>query len=230
MRARKVSYYLTAMTAVVVALFGCSCVSVEVAKNDLLPPKTYYYDQIHFEIAAVTSATPAVSALRQFRERLHENQICRRRNITFSVHAKEYPATPDNLWTADLLHSFEYVLRRDRDLDRNDRNLTIFIAYVEGIWVKDGVGRRVAGLAYSLNSFAVFKDRSESRESTVLLHEFGHLIGIMRDYYEHHDEDHPNHCKNRECAMYWTAARPGGDYGADCKAELLRQIRKRDKQ
>lgn len=228
MRVKKISYWLTAGTTVVVALFGCSCVTVQVAHTPE-PKKEYYFDQIQFEIAAITSATPSITALRQFRKRLHENQICRRTRITFTVHSRTYPPTIDNLWTREVLNSFENALRREADLDPKDRILKVFIAYIHGTWVKDNERRAVSGLTYTDTSFAIFKDRAGEREASVLLHEFGHLLSLVRDYYENHDDDHPYHCLNKNCAMFWTTTKIGRDYGPDCQEEILRQVRHRKK-
>ncbi len=228
MRAKKISYWLTAGTAVVVALFGCSCVAVQVVHTPK-PEKEYWFDQIQFEIAAITSVTPSAEALSELQERLHENQICRRNNISFSVHARNYPPPPNNVFSSELLNSFETVLRRDRDLDPNDRRLKVFIAYVSGVWVKDEEMRFISGLTYTDSSFAIFKNFAKSHESTVLLHEFGHLLSVVREYYENHDDDHPHHCVNENCTMYWTAPEVGDDYCPECKAEILRQIRHRKK-
>ena len=44
-------------------------------------------------------------------------------------------------------------------------------------------------------------------EQATLVHEFGHVMGLVDNgipmVSDHLDPDHPRHCTNEECVMYW---------------------------
>ena len=48
---------------------------------------------------------------------------------------------------------------------------------------------------------------AEEIENSVLVHEYGHLLGLVNLVYkspvDHEDKDHPGHSNNEESVMYW---------------------------
>ena len=46
-------------------------------------------------------------------------------------------------------------------------------------------------------------------ESTVLQHEFAHILGLVNNgtplVDNHHDDEHEGHCDNQDCLMYYLA-------------------------
>ena len=48
---------------------------------------------------------------------------------------------------------------------------------------------------------------AEEVEKSVIVHEIGHLLGLVNIVYEslydHEDADHPNHSNNEDSVMYW---------------------------
>ena len=48
---------------------------------------------------------------------------------------------------------------------------------------------------------------AEEIENSVLVHEFGHLLGLVNLVYkspvDHEDKDHPGHSNNEDSVMYW---------------------------
>jgi hypothetical protein len=72
------------------------------------------------------------------------------------------------------------------------------------------------GVAFEATSFAIFPDRIRSGvlssvnydrfEEAVVVHELGHLLGLVNltsDGAFHEDPEHPGHSRNSESAMYW---------------------------
>ena len=80
--------------------------------------------------------------------------------------------------------------------------------------------KNIIGIAYAANSICLFgsvikaysggllKPSKANLESTVLQHEFGHLLGLVDNgspmVVDHKDKDHPQHCNNTKCLMYYS--------------------------
>ena len=93
--------------------------------------------------------------------------------------------------------------------------LAVHILYTDG----DYVNSKILAEAYRNTSIVIFgkslKDNSgtlskpnrTTLESTLLMHEFGHLLGLMNKgssmYTDHKDEKNASHCENRNCLMYY---------------------------
>ena len=88
--------------------------------------------------------------------------------------------------------------------------------FPSGEYETDGV----LGVAVNPSTVAIFGDSvdeaegpffsrpsSEEIENCVLVHEFGHLLGLVNLVYQspvdHEDPDHPGHSNNEESVMYW---------------------------
>ena len=77
------------------------------------------------------------------------------------------------------------------------------------------------GTAYWNTSFVIYQETVESfsnspfepdrtlLETTVVNHEFGHILGLTNLgtplQSEHEDEEHPKHCNVENCLMYWAS-------------------------
>lgn len=97
----------------------------------------------------------------------------------------------------------------------DDRTLALYILYTNGIYVND----KIFGLAYRNTSAVLFGENIKNYsgrigkpdrtklEATILLHEMGHLLGLMGKgtpmLEDHNDERHVSHCQNRKCLMYF---------------------------
>lgn len=93
--------------------------------------------------------------------------------------------------------------------------------FVNGKSSKDSDSSFVLGTAYYNTSFVIFEEtiRELSNgtfepersllESSVIHHEFGHILGLTNLgtplQTDHEDADHPKHCNEESCLMYWTA-------------------------
>ncbi len=100
-----------------------------------------------------------------------------------------------------------------------------------GEYVDDGV----LGVAVDASTIVIFKDSvedakgpifgrpsAEEIENSVLVHEFGHLLGLVNLVYvspvDHEDKDHPGHSNNEESVMYWAVE--SGDIGNIISGQL----------
>ena len=77
----------------------------------------------------------------------------------------------------------------------------------------------VLGVAVDASTISIFKDSiddaenifqrpsAEKIENSVLIHEFGHLLGLVNTVYtspaNHEDSSHPGHSNNEDSVMYW---------------------------
>ena len=211
----------------VIFLVVTSCVSHQRVEEraEELPANAWYFDSITFEVAPVTTAEkPDLDALDLFRERLHTNHLCHRNSVRFIVH-KPTALFQVGPWNTPLLHHYEARHRTIQDKAPNDRHLFAFIAYIRGPWIDLGGVKLLGGIQYNTTAFAIFKGGAGNREAAVLLHEFGHLIGLVKDKdRENHDDDHQYHCANKRCVMFWSAPRNWSDFDYFCKRDIRRRV------
>lgn len=97
--------------------------------------------------------------------------------------------------------------------------LTMYMFFADGGTASDTESSFILGSAYRNTSFVMYestiKNMSDSitepdrtdLETTVILHEVGHLLGLVDlgspMQTEHLDEAHDKHCDNQNCLMYW---------------------------
>jgi hypothetical protein len=73
--------------------------------------------------------------------------------------------------------------------------------YVPGIALDEPIA---IGEAFAPDSFVIFRPRIQAKwERSILLHEFGHLLGLTDNHSTHSDKDHTFHCINKNCVMFW---------------------------
>lgn len=105
--------------------------------------------------------------------------------------------------------------RTYRDEPVSDTRRAFHVLFLDGYFAKDDV-RQAEVLAVSLvetSIIAVFKPvvrrsgASRFVEQSTLVHEFGHLVGLVNIDLEmvsdHHDAAHGAHCTNPDCVMYY---------------------------
>ena len=99
--------------------------------------------------------------------------------------------------------------------------LTMYMFFADGGTPSDTDSEFILGSAYRNTSFVMYqstiKNLSDSitepdrvdLETTVILHELGHLLGLTNlgspMQTPHEDGAHPKHCNNENCLMFWQA-------------------------
>jgi len=97
--------------------------------------------------------------------------------------------------------------------------LTMYMLFADGGTTTDTNSSFILGSAYRNTSFVMYessiKNLSNSigepnrvdLETTVILHELGHLLGLVNlgtpMQNGHEDTVHPKHCQNENCLMFW---------------------------
>ena len=103
--------------------------------------------------------------------------------------------------------------------------VSVFLLVVDGDYKKSEDNSFTIGAAYrntslvlfgnriAENSGGVIKPRKAILETTVALHEMGHLMGLVNldndMVIPHEDEEHESHCDNKDCLMYWAIETSG---------------------
>jgi predicted Zn-dependent protease len=129
------------------------------------------------------------------------------------INTKEIDAVADTVMNHQDLVALE---RRTRSEYTHKNTLAVHLVYTNGEYVNP----RILGLAYQNTSAVIFgkmiqkhsgrigqPDRTKL-ETTVLLHEMGHLLGLINKgtdmQSDHKDDDHESHCSNKDCLMYYS--------------------------
>lgn len=174
------------------------------------------YTDLTIEIVSVEGYEPNQDALQNLKTFLEET-IHKPKGITFKQSTIE---SPQNLsYTAGDLRSLEEETRTSY-AQRN--HLTAYIFYADRGYVEDTENSKILGVAYSSTSMCIFKDAindysggigqvsEEKLETTVLIHEFCHVLGLVNFgtpmTQNHEDPTRPHHCDNENCLMYFESS------------------------
>lgn len=129
---------------------------------------------------------------------------------------KEIPALDQANYTITDIREMEET-HRER---YNERGIfTVFLMVVDGYFSQDDEESFALGAAYNSTSMVLFGPRIVENsggfrrpslpvlETTVTLHELGHLMGLVNNgtemVHEHEDDEYESHCDSESCLMYW---------------------------
>ncbi len=164
------------------------------------------------------------------------DQVTDKTDIRWVTDSFTYDNDDDKYSLEELLELTE----KHRDHYKGGDTAVIHFLYLDGEFSNGNA----LGVAYTSSSIAIFKDRIEDAEflfvsaqdieKAVVVHEFGHLCGLINKDYEsehdHEDADHPHHSNNDESVMYWAietvdigtqlSGEPPNDFDSDDKDDL----------
>ncbi|MGM0404809.1 MAG: hypothetical protein ACQEQM_01540 [Thermoplasmatota archaeon] len=166
------------------------------------------YDELLIEYDYIQNFAPNYTAINTFdsvlREYTDKEEITHKMGDVIS-----YQDTKPVYTEQDLV----YLEERYRREETKDNTLVIYVLYLNGEWEKEGV----LGLSYRGSNIVIFKEMIMSSaakstnleygsiEASVLVHEWGHLIGLVGRGYdsEHEDHEYPHHCSEEagRCVM-----------------------------
>ena len=164
------------------------------------------YSKLHIEINYVTDNSPDTDAVDILKQRIKE--VSDKTVITVSQSAF---GSTDNSYSLEEIVNIE---KTQRERFKSGDTFVIHILYLNGEYQDND---KTLGLAYTGSSFVLFKEKIEDAsfllisstdiEKSVIVHEFGHLLGLINNGYQsphdHEDSQHPNHSNNEESVMYW---------------------------
>lgn len=117
-------------------------------------------------------------------------------------------------WTAADLRD---VASAHRSTSSGDEVVSLYLLYVRGGFVEDGEETAAIGVAHRASEMALFPDQwrgldtvldgGRGIERAVLVHELGHLFGLVELTYDsdhdRQDPDHPGHSSDRSSVMHY---------------------------
>ncbi|RMG18718.1 MAG: hypothetical protein D6731_01385 [Planctomycetota bacterium] len=169
------------------------------------------YESLVVEVDAVVGHEPSPAALALLERRLAER--CHKPGGVRVVLDELLPDPGRQVWSLADVRAFEAKHRQRRD---RGSEATLYVAYLAGRSSWDVEAERVMGWAVSGSVIALFPEAvaanatpevpSEAVESATLVHELGHLLGLVNMGIPmeamHEDLRHLGHDQNPDCVMF----------------------------
>ena len=175
--------------------------------HDLLSSENF--KALKVEIQYMEGFEPDLGAIVQL-ERFLKKHLHKPEGIT--IVTKEIKAASSESLTREDVSRIE---AENRQFYSYDDMITLYFLYTNGEYINP----KILGEAYRNTSAVIYgkaimentgklgKPNRTKLEATILLHETGHLLGLVNKgsamHSEHIDEQHASHCSNKDCLMYW---------------------------
>ncbi len=168
------------------------------------------YREMIVEIDHAPGYNPESSTVSLLKERL--GQVCDKPDgIRIELNEMNFAET--STWTADKVRE---IAHETMAAPPQTSILRWHVIMPEGTYSDDSV----LGVAVDASTIALFSDSiddatsifnprisAEDIENSVMVHEFGHLLGLVNLVYtspaDHEDSEHPGHSNNEDSVMYW---------------------------
>lgn len=197
------------------------------------------YPGLVLEVDYMEGAAPSEDALLRL-SRVLERRLRKPQGVFADVAAEPIPAAWSQAIYADEdIWSLETQFRDHFTGDARNQGLAvIWVLYVEGVSEhEDALGLALGGSQVAIFPDAVDRallegspEARESAEVLVLLHEVGHLLGLVNNglpmVEDHEDPLHPYHDSNPRCVMHyrvelgWLERAPALDFDYACRRDL----------
>lgn len=192
---------------------GDTPATITVTPNSFLSDQQY--DQLVVEIGYIEGFQPkaeSVNNLKMFLEGLLKKPA----GITIVQNKVESPGK--STYSLDDLIELQ---KANRTQLTKDKTLTAYFFFADGDYAGNSGNSKVLGIAYGGSSMVIFEKTIKefsggvtqpavtTLESTVIHHEFAHILGLVNNgtsmQVHHQDEPHGRHCNDKNCLMYYTA-------------------------
>ncbi len=186
--------------------------------NDLLSDNIF--TSMVIELVYVEGFEPTQASIDNFVSFLN-NRIFKPNGIT--VEKRSIPSPGNETYTLEEIAKIE---RQERENYNAFDKIAVWAFFVDGKSDSDSGNSVVLGNAYWNTSFVIYQETIKNLsnsplepsrqllETTVVTHEFGHILGLTNlgspMQSEHEDEAHPKHCDVESCLMYWSAETGAG--------------------
>lgn len=186
--------------------------------NDLLSGTTF--KSMIIELVYVEGYEPTPYTINNFVSFLN-NRTFKPNGITVEKRAISSPGK--NTFTIEEIADIE---KEERQNYNTANKIAIWVLFIDGKSDKDSGNSVVLGTAYWNTSFVIYEETIQNfsnspfepnrslLETTVVTHEFGHILGLTNLgsplQSEHEDAEHPKHCDVETCLMFWSAETGAG--------------------
>jgi predicted Zn-dependent protease len=173
-----------------------------------------HFRSVTVEIQSVRGFGPAQESINRLQKFL-ENHLNKPGGVNV-VLSDDIPAAPAQGTTYSVAQERALEDRYRRQFPQKDQ-IAVYFLFLDGASPDEGT----LGQAYRNTSVAVFENtlRQEAAkypnlprwliETVVMEHEFGHLLGLVNNPISqqspHEDANHPAHCTEGKCLMYYAA-------------------------
>jgi len=174
------------------------------------------FDKLIIEVQYISGSEPSTASINNVVTFL-QAQLNKPAGI--SVTSKVVASPGKSVYSFTDIQAFE---SRNRTQLTKDKTLTAYVFFADGDYAETvNSSSKVLGIAYGKGSIAIFEKTiksfsggltqppSSTLETTVLEHEFGHILGLVNNGSAmqtlHQDEAHGHHCTNTNCLMYYQA-------------------------
>jgi hypothetical protein len=173
------------------------------------------YDKLIVEIQYVNGNQPAVATVDKLKAFLQQ-----RLNKTAGITIIQNALSPTGK-SAYSVADVQNIENANRTQKTSGKTLTAYFFFADGDYAGNSGNSKVLGFAYGSSSMALFEKTIKEYsggvtqpsvtvlETTVLLHEFGHTLGLVNNgtsmQLAHQDATHGKHCDDQNCLMYYTA-------------------------
>ncbi|MDX1829677.1 MAG: membrane metalloprotease [Lutibacter sp.] len=180
--------------------------------NDILSNNTF--STIYIEVMYVNGFAPTDNTLNNFKNFIEQRTY--KTNVI--VEKKEITPPVQTTYSIDDIRTIE---DDNRTHFSANNQIALSAIFINGASANNTSDSYVLGTAYRNTSFVIFEESVQSfsdsqfepsrevLESTVVLHEFGHLLGLVNVgttmVTDHQDTANGAHCTDQNCLMYYKA-------------------------
>lgn len=186
--------------------------------NDILSDNTY--SRIIIELVYVEGFKPNETTVSNFVAFL-ENRVNKPNGIT--VEQRSIPSQGESNYSIQDIVDLEIS---ERQYYNTEDTIAIWALFIDGESENNTENNFTLGSAYWNTSFVIFEETVQNfsnstfepnrtlLETTVITHEFGHIFGLTNlgtdMVNDHEDDQHPKHCNEENCLMYWATESSAG--------------------
>jgi hypothetical protein len=201
-------------------LFAVGCKDNDPVKNpnNVIPNdflSTSYYNKMVIEIQYVNGFAPSATTVSNLVAFLEQ-----RLNKSSGISVIQTSIASPSKATYSLAE-IASIEASNRTQITAGHTLTAYFVFLDGEYSANSGSSKILGVAYAPTSMVIFektvRDFSggatqppvSTLETTVVEHEFGHLLGLVDNatpmQTAHLDSSHGKHCNNQSCLMYYLA-------------------------